>query len=233
MRKIFIVTCLLFFFQVMQAQMNSWFTPYNDSSDLVNDANRIIQKMTNRIKEINPDIPLQPVVAIKNTQPFLIAIDSNTIHLPLWEEIHPNTREFLVNVSGGARESMIFFGLFFNGFYLVDEVGHSVLFSTKNITNTSYEGEWEANKLAILYWRDQGKDSLLNKCYQYAKKVLVMMKNPVPENEDIKNYLSKHYYDVAADPYQYGYIQMSQFIELYEDKNLSNFENYILSLYKK
>lgn len=32
-----------------------------------------------------------------------------------------------------------------------------------------------------------------------------------------------------ADPYKYGYFQFAQFIKIYEDKTLKNFDAYIIS----
>ncbi|MBX2931629.1 MAG: hypothetical protein KF781_06780 [Chitinophagaceae bacterium] len=53
------------------------------------------------------------------------------------------------------------------------------------------------------------------------------MKNPVPANENYKEYITKHYNELASDPYKYGYIQFSQFVEIYENNKLSGFGTFI------
>lgn len=231
MKKFLVIIIAFICFQT-NAQTR-WFTTYSDSAALVIDANKIVQQFNTKIKKLNPAIPLHNSKAIKNTTLSLIYIDSLTIHLPLWEEIIPQQKHFFTEVAGGVSQGEDVFGLFFNGFYLVHELGHSLSARAGKKFDNAYDSEFEANVVGILYWRSSGEKANLEKCYTYAKQMLTTLKDPVPENEDYKAYITKHYYELSSDPYKYGYIQFSQFVEIYEDKKLPDFDTFIKNYVKK
>lgn len=206
---------------------NNWFSTYDDSTTLVTDANKLVQQLANRISKVNPKINLHQNIAVKNTKPYLIFINNNTINLPLWTEVIPPQQQFFFEVAGGKNEGKEVFGLFFNGFYLVHELGHSFHEYTRKEFDNEYDSEYEANTFAILYWKAIGESDHLKKCYEYAQKMLETLKNPVPENEDYKKYITKNYKKLASDPYKYGYIQFTQFVEIYNKQGLPDFETYI------
>lgn len=224
---------LLLVFANANAQ-RKWFSTYTDSAVLVSDATNIIQKMTEAILKADPTLQLNKTKPIKNTTPFLIYIDfdSGTINLPLWSEVILPQKQFFAEVAGGEKEGEQVFGLFFNGFYLTHELGHAVGHSVGKSFGNAYDSEYDANKLAILYWRAAGESARLEQCYTYAKKMLQSLKNPIPDKEDAKKYLTAHYEEMSSDPYKYGYIQFSQFVEIYEDRQLPDFGTYI-SKYRK
>lgn len=227
MKKINTILILLFAFIHVNGQ-NTWFSTYTDSVALVSDAKTIVSDMSEKIKKINPSINLSQNKAIKNTTPYLIYIDLETsiVNLPLWEEVIVPQKEFFKEVAQGEKEAVEVFGLFFNGFYLAHELGHSFShLAGKNFDN-AYDSEYDANVIGILYWKDRENENL-DKCYKYAKKMLEKLINPVPQNEDYKKYITEHYEELSSDPYKYGYIQFSQFVEIYENKNLGSFESYI------
>jgi hypothetical protein len=145
----------------------------------------------------------------------------------VWEEIIPPQKAFFAEVAGGENEGKEVFGLFFNGFYIAHELGHSISASAGKKFDNAYDSEYDANIIAILYWRTTSEKDNLKKCYDYAKKMLTTLKNPVPENEDFKKYVTQHYKELASDPYKYGYIQFSQFVEIYENKTMPDFDTYI------
>ncbi|MCR6720981.1 MAG: hypothetical protein NVV59_12005 [Chitinophagaceae bacterium] len=60
--------------------------------------------------------------------------------------------------------------------------------------------------------------------------MLQSLKDPVPANENYKGYITSHYLELAADPYKYGYIQFKQFVEIYENKSLPDFDTYVTSI---
>jgi len=224
-----ISTILLFLFAFIQVNgQNKWFSTYIDSIALVSDAKNIITDMSEKIRKVNPAINLSQNRAIKNTTPYLIYIDLEiaTVNLPLWEEVIVPQKEFFKEVAQGDEEAKEVFGLFFNGFYLAHELGHSFSHLVGKNFDNAYDSEYDANVIGILYWKEREIENL-NKCYNYAKKMLEKLKNPVPENEDYKTYITKHYEELSSDPYKYGYIQFSQFVQIYEDKNLGSFEAYI------
>ena len=93
--------------------------------------------------------------------------------------------------------------------------------------------EYEANELALLYWRSKGKQKELRQCYEMAKRVLTKVKNPIPENVDAKKYITEHYVELLKDPNKYAFIQFSQIVKIFEDKSLPDFNIYIKKYFKK
>ncbi len=223
-----IITLILTFTIAIYANAeNLWFSAYSDSAALVADANTIIQQMTEKIQNTNPEIQMPGNVAVKNTTPYLIYIDSATVNLPMWEEVIPPQKKFFQEIAGSENEGKEVFGLFFNGFYIAHELGHSISANAGKKFDNAFDSEYDANIIAILYWRTTEQNEKLEKCYSYAKQMLKTLKNPVPENENTKEYITQHYSKLAADPYQYGYIQFSQFVEIYEDQSLPDFDTFI------
>ena len=53
------------------------------------------------------------------------------------------------------------------------------------------------------------------------------LKNPVPEGQVEQEFFNNHYNELGADPYKYAYFQFNQFIQIYEDKTLGSFTNYL------
>ncbi len=203
---------------------NGWFKTYGDSAALKSDAEKIVHQFKQKVKSANSTIKLDDWKVVKHTTPYLIYIENKTANLPFWPEVIPQQKDFFTEVSGGKKEGKEVFGLFFNGFYLVHELGHGLAQSSGKKFQNFYDGEYDANIIAMLYWRKSGRKKELQKCYAYAKKMLTHLKNPTPAGENEKEYLTKHYDEITSDPYKYGYIQFKQFVEIYEDKNLPDFK---------
>lgn len=51
--------------------------------------------------------------------------------------------------------------------------------------------------------------------------------DPVPSGEDPVKFFNEHYQELGADPYKYGYFQFSQFVQIYENKSLNDFDTFI------
>jgi hypothetical protein len=227
-----LILILSIFVSLFSNAQNLWFKTYNDSIALKSDAEKIVQQFSQKVKNANSTIKLDNWEVVKNTTPYLIYIEKKTANLPFWQEVIPQQKDFFTEVSGGKRQGKEVFGLFFNGFYLVHELGHGLADSAGKKFDNAYDSEYDANTIAILYWRTTQEKSNLKKCYVYAKKMLKHLKNPVPENENYKEYITKHYDEISSDPYKYGYIQFSQFVEIYENKSLSDFET-LMKNYQK
>lgn len=218
---IFILSIFVSLFSNVQ---NRWFKTYNDSIALKSDAEKIVQQFSQKVKNANSSIQLDNWKVVKNTTPYFIYIEKKTANLPFWQEVIPQQKDFFIEVSGGKKQGKEVFGLFFNGFYLVHELGHGLADSAGKKFDNAFDSEYDANTISILYWRTTDEKSKLKKCYSYAKKMLKHLKNPVSANENYKEYLTKHYDDISSDPYKYGYIHFSQFVEIYENKDLPDFE---------
>jgi hypothetical protein len=138
-----------------------------------------------------------------------------------------STKKFFYEVAGGEAEGKNAFGLFFNGFYLPHELGHALQDIVEKGSVTSYNNEYFANTVAILWWRKAGKEKELKSCYEAAKKMWTKLPNPVPAGEAEDAYFTKNYEVASQNPYTYGYMQFKQFIQLYEDKTLPDFDTFI------
>ncbi len=124
------------------------------------------------------------------------------------------------------------FGLFFNGFYLVHELGHQLESYVQTNTKNAYGSEYFANQIAILWWRKNGNQKELKQCYDLIINLLPKLKNPVPNGQSMEDFFTKNYEQAATDPYVYGYMQFNQFKKIYEDNSLPDFDAFIKK-YKK
>lgn len=229
--KHFLVILLFLTFPFIKAQSN-WFSTYSDSIQLTRDANKLIKEVAQKVYDSNSEISIDGNIALKNTTPYLIFIKDSQVNLPLWQEVISPQKMFFTEISGSEEEGKKVFGLFFNGYFLVHELGHSLAQNQGKIYKNAYDSEYDANQFAIIYWRESEYKNQLEQCYTYAKSILNHLKNPVPKNEDFKKYVTEHYDELSSDPYQYGYIQFSQIIEIYENRELPNLKTYLTN-YKK
>ncbi len=212
----------------MASGQNKWFQAYSDSAALESDANKIIGQFIQDVRSIKSDVSFQPR-AILRTTPMLIFFrpSENTVNLPLWQQLTEESKSFFHKISdkGKAVET---FGLFFNGFYLPHELGHAYQHAVAQAKLVNgYDNEYRANVIAMLWWRKQGKHRELKRCYQAAKKILAQLPNPVPEGQTVEAYFTENYSLVGKDPFVYGYMQFGQFIKIYEDKTLPDFDELI------
>ena len=224
MKKIFILSFVLSI-QFGMAQKN-WFKTYSDSIALVKDAQMITQSFTKDIKKLNKNLKYD-IKTVLHTTPYLIYFYKDAANIPLWEQVIPEQKQFFYEIAGSENEGKKFFGLFFNGFYLPHELGHAYEFVLKGETNGSYKGEYFANTIAILWWKKHNRNNELQQCYEAAKKMWAKLPNPVLEGSTIEEYFSKNYEEASANPYVYGYMQFKQFIEIYEDNSLPDFDTFI------
>lgn len=210
-----------------------FFRLYNDSASLVQDANFIIADFSAKVNKLSPVFKTEPV-AILNTQPFLIFYSPklNRVNLPIWSQVIPQQKDFFYTLGGQEKKGREIFGLFFNGFYLPHELGHALQNPVNNKERDLYQNEYFANTVAILYWRKVKRNKELRQCYRYAKKMVSQLTNPAPEGEDPIKYFNEHYETLGADPYKYGYYQFAQFVKIYEDQTLKDFDEFISEFLK-
>jgi hypothetical protein len=205
-----------------------FFHLYLDSAILVQDANFIVADFSANLNAISPIFSSQPK-AILNTKPFLIFYSpkSNLVNLPIWDQVIPQQKEFFYKLGGNKKKGKEIFGLFFNGFYLSHELGHAIQNAANKRESNLFQNEYFANTIAILYWRKVMRTKELRQCYKYAKQMVRQLPNPVPQGVDPIKYFNEHYQELGADPYKYGYYQFAQFVEIYENKTLQNFDEFI------
>lgn len=211
---------------------NQWFQTYTDSTAFIRDANSISEAFIADIKNIKPDIQFELKV-ILDTSPALIYYGfDNNIHLPLWEQVLPELKEFFTDITGSDSEGEKMFGLFFNGFYLPHELGHALQGIVDGNLELSYKAEYLANTIAMLWWRKHGYQKELEMCYKFANTIQSKLPNPVPEGKTIETYFTENYEQTIQNPYTYGYMQFKQFVNIYEDTSLPDFDTYIINYLK-
>lgn len=235
MKKILLVLALYISSHSAHCQ-DQWFTLYTDSIALVKQGNAITNQFIKDIKRIKSDSKLD-VKTILHTTPYLIYYDGfgkvKTANIPLWSQVIPEQQRFFYEVAGSEEEGKKAFGYFFNGFYLPHELGHAFQELLEGNQSGSYGNEYFANTVAMLWWRKNGNANDLKNCYESAKKMWEKLPNPVPEGMTIEEYFSKNYEKATENPYVYGYMQFKQFILVYEDKNLPDFDTFIKNYLNK
>lgn len=204
------------------------FYVYKDSASLVTDANEVVADFVSKVNAIKPVFTSKPE-AILNTQPYLISYSpkANLINLPIWHQVMSQQKDFFNKLSGSEKKGEEAFGLLFNGFYLPHELGHALQSATDKREPNTYLNEYFANQVAVLYWKKVKRKRELKQCYKFAKKMVAQLENPVPAGEDPIQYFQDNYRNLAVDPYKYGYFQFEQFVKIYEDKKLANFDQFI------
>jgi len=210
-----------------------WFSTYQDSVALVKDATKITETFAKDLKIIDPTFKFE-IKTILNTTPYLIFFYKDAANIPLWEQVIPEQKQFFYQLAGSESEGKKVFGLFFNGFYLPHELGHAFEFVLRGNIVNSYESEYLANTVGFLWWKKQHRERELKQCYEYAKKMWAQLPNPVPEGSTVQEYFAKNYEKASQDPYVYGYMQFKQYIDIYENKDLPDFDTFIKNeLHKK
>ena len=232
MKQLFTVIFLLISF--LGFSQKKFFQIYSDSAALVKDANKIVADFSTAVNKIHP-VFTSPPTAILNTQVYLISYSpkTNEVNLPIWRQVIPEQKKFFYELAGSEVQGRRMFGLFFNGFYMAHEMGHALQSAAKKRDSSLYQNEYFANIVGMLYWRKLNRVKELEDCYLLAKRITTQLPNPVPAGEDPVKYFNEHYSELGRDPYKYGYYQMAQFVEIYEDKNLQSFDEFIAGFLKK
>lgn len=226
MEKLIIIICLIL--NISTNAQKKLFYVYSDSASLVNDANNIVSDFTSKVNAVKTVFTSNPL-AILNTKPYLIFYSpkSNQVNLPIWHQVMRQQKDFFTKLLGSEKEGEKVFGLFFNGFYLPHELGHSLQKAANKKAINQYQNEYFANQVAVLYWKKVKRNKELKQCYRYAKKMVAQLKDPVPAGKDPISYFNDHYSELGADPYKYGYFQFTQFVKIYEDSSLVKFDRFI------
>ena len=231
-----IVLVFLFFSSFAFSQKN-WFKAYTDKDALAKDGVEVGNQFIADAKKIIPNLKNEPQIIV-NTTPFLIYYDGekNTVNLPLWSEVIPDSQQYFEKITGNTKDGKKLYGLMFNGFYLPHELGHWL--TVKKSGNLgSYQDEYFANTVAMLWWKKQGKSKELKSIYKTLKKVMKTYPNPVPKGENAEKYYTENYVKIMQDQENfamiYGFMQFSQFIKIYEDRSLPDFDKFLQKEFKK
>jgi len=229
-----LILCLFLICLSAQAQ-NNYFEIFTDSTALKTQNDKIILDIETKVKLVAPSFSFNGLTTAipKTFMPGQYRHKPNKIYQTTWQIGGPPMEGFLTDVGGSPENGKSLAAMFFYGFFLPHEVGHALQYHTKHVPANDYDGEYEANVLAVIYWQSKGKQKELQQCYEMAKMVLSKLKNPIPENADAKKYMTEHYQELLKDPYKYGYIQFSQIVQILEDKSLPDFDAYVRKYFAK
>jgi len=234
MKITFLLSALILSIQLASAQPQ-WFKLYEDSTTLVNDGKAITAAFTKDILQLKPGISFSVNTKL-NTTPYLIFYwgenGERTANLPKWDQVIEPQKQFFYQVAGSEAAGKDMFRLFFNGFYLPHELGHALEHIHKGTLKGSYQEEYFANIVGMLWWKKQGKTKELKECYEFAKKVWAKLPNPIPSGNTMEEFFTANYQKATEDPFVYGYMQFKQFILVYEDDTLPDFDSFIKSYLK-
>lgn len=213
---------------------NNYFELFTDSTALKDKNDKLISDIEKQIQRIEPTFSFNGLTTEvpKNFMIGQFKSKSNKIYHVTWQTSKP-MEPFLTAIAGSAELGKQMAAYFFYGFFLPHEVGHAFQFQTGNVPDNNYDSEYQANEFAVLYWKANGRENELQKCYELAKSALKNLKNPIPENVDAKKYITENYNELMRDPSKYGYIQFSQIVKIIDDKSLPNFDTYVKKVFQK
>lgn len=225
-KQIFFITFLLAYSGITPAQ-SVWFRLHQDSIGLIQEADLLKNMFVQDINSLKPELNFSLQTALKTT-PMLIYYDNKTAHIPLWGQLPEQTQDWFYEMGGNINNGHKIFALFFNGFYLPHELAHGFEDLLGKL-NRSYQNEYFANTVAILWLRKHNYHEKLRECYEAAKDIMAKTPNPVPDGQVAENFFTENYSDIIqnGNPSVYGYMQFGQFIKIYEDNSLPDFDTYV------
>lgn len=238
MKKTIITLCISLWAVQTGFAQNKLFKTFPDSTALNKTGDAFIESFVNEIHGIDTSLHLKAPKAVYNLMGPFYYYDNNTMNLPVWSLSPQWYKDFCMEMAGSPEAGKEMFGLFFNGFYIPHELGHAIQFylhqdtSWSNYLANAYNNEYEANIIALLYWKKHGKNKELKQCYDYAKKALTRLNNPVPDSVDRKKYFAEHYEELGKDIHKYAFFQWTQYVQVYEGKTLPDFDTYIKGMHK-
>jgi len=161
-----------------------------------------------------------PTIIIQNT-PSLMSFGDDSLIAPEWETLDSNNK-MLFNSWATAAEGDFtgedFFRKTFNWFLVIHELGHYVQSVKGSETDDFYNGEKEANDIAVAYWKNANRTEL-DAYKEMLENILAIL--PVPEDTS-SQYFNANYDSLGAIPEVYGYFQFTFILQSYE--NMDNLE---------
>lgn len=72
-----------------------------------------------------------------------------------------------------------------------------------------------------------GRSEQSRDCYEEVKKATARLKDPVPAGTSKEQYFTEQFYQAAQDPFVYASMQFFQFIEIYQNQDLHDFDTFL------
>ena len=171
--------------------------------------------------------PTFPAAVDVRTNPSLVSYDftNRTLSVSRHDELPPEMQGLMsawANAAGRADGAALF-GDIFNSLLVPHEMGHWMQhISRRAITLDRWEGEVEANRIAIAYWSlDESDAADLPERIEGFTGFLGQLPNPVPEGEDPRAYFNANY--DSFDAAQYGWFQGAFMREAWSRKDEAGF----------
>jgi hypothetical protein len=119
--------------------------------------------------------------------------------------------------------------LFFKFFFL-HEFGHWVneqvvsqrhgakaKLARRNFERNKWEGELNANRVAVAWWRERDP-KFLDRLVGDVRLILATLPSPVPAGEDDKEYFSRNLWELVKNPNKYGWYQLRMIVIAFEER---------------
>jgi len=229
--SLFSVTCFLnSTAQIGSTGQEVLFKLYGDSASLARDGAPMVADFNNRVNRIRPELAFD-VGFLVYTTPAMVyyAPKSKKVVTSLYHQLPEEHKTFFNSYSDNEEDAKQFFAVFFNGFYIAHELGHGLVaaYGLSDMKAMYYE-EFEVNLIAMNYWSSVGKTAELEKCYQFAKAFLAKVPDPVPNGTENRiAWFNENYWELGPLPEKYGYFQFSQFVDIYENHDRVNIDQYL------
>ncbi len=155
--------------------------------------------------------PTFPATVEVLTHPSLVSYQfpHRTVRVSRYDELPPEIQGLMSAWASTARQPSgdVLFADIFNSLLVPHEMGHWMQhISRRAITLDRWEGEVEANRIAIAYWSLDAEDAArLPARVEAFSGFLGQLPNPVPDGEDPRAYFNEHY--DSFDAAQYGWFQ--------------------------
>lgn len=215
---------------------------FNTDEEVYDVSVSIAQDFIQFINNLYPDLEFGPKVVIRPT-PSLSYYDAknDAITATWWGQLPPDGKAFFFSLTDNDPQIIEQeFGMLFNWFYIPHELAHALQVKTGRTYKSRPERDWwqlelEANEMAFAYHRSKGNEKALEGLYQYAKKILSVMPNPVPEGYDIIEFFNENYpsENNPINPAVYGYLQMKQKVLIFENPERPSFEAYLQDFFER
>ena len=229
-KSIFILTTLLYVSMTGLYAQDKLFSLFTDSASLVRIAKPMVADFNKRVNAIRPQLDFKVGFVVKTT-PGMVYYDpkSKNVVTSLYHELPVEHKTFFVTYSDNEAEAKKFFAGFFNGFYIAHELGHGLVAAyALHDPKAMYREELEVNVIAMNYWHSVGKSAELEQCYRFAKAFLKKVPDPVPNDEENRiTWFNENYWELGVQPEKYGYFQLSQFVDIYENYERVPIDKYL------
>src|SRR5699024_1228728 len=139
------------------------FTTISDSATLRKENDLLIKDFEKRLKKIDSRVDLKGLKTVVQDSLFIgyYLYKTNSIYLSSWPAQPKVIKNVCTGIMGSKAEGEKLAAMFFYGYFLPHEIGHGLQFNANVRKGNEYDNEYEANVIALLYWKKRGKEKEL------------------------------------------------------------------------